>query len=105
MSDETEAGEQGQGKRLSLKKPGGRLDLKKTVDAGHVRQSFSHGRSRAVAVEVRKKRTLKRGAAAEAAPVAPRPKAPPKPAAPEPVAEPPPPPQDDVHQTSSSCAR
>ena len=63
MSDETEAeaeaGDQGQRKPLSLKRPG-RLELKKTVDAGQVRQSFSHGRSRAVAVEVRKKRTLKR---------------------------------------------
>ncbi len=101
MSDETEAGDQSQGKRLSLKRPGGRLELKKTVDAGQVRQSFSHGRSRAVAVEVRKKRTLKRGAAAEPAPAAPAPKAPPKPAVPEPVAEAPPPPlQDEVHQTS-----
>ncbi|MBX3454556.1 MAG: translation initiation factor IF-2 [Ferrovibrio sp.] len=35
-----------------------RLELKKTVEAGQVRQSFSHGRSKAVAVEVRKKRTI-----------------------------------------------
>ena len=101
MSDEIEAGDQERRKPLSLKRPG-RLELKKTVDAGQVRQSFSHGRSRAVAVEVRKKRTLKRGAAADGVPApkakAPTPKAPP----PEPVAEQAPPPQDDVHQTSTA---
>src|ERR1700710_1662729 len=41
--------------RLSLR-PAGRLDLGGTVDAGSVRQSFSHGRSKVVQVEVRKKR-------------------------------------------------
>ena len=103
MSEETEAGDQSRRKPLSLKSPG-RLELKKTVDAGHVRQSFSHGRSRAVAVEVRKKRTLKRGAAAaDAAPAAPKAKAPPPPPPPEPVEEVAPPPAvDDVHQTSSA---
>ena len=34
------------------------LTLNRTVDAGHVRQSFSHGRSKPVVVEVRKKRTI-----------------------------------------------
>ncbi|KAF0146644.1 MAG: translation initiation factor IF-2 [Rhodospirillaceae bacterium] len=43
--------------KLSLS-PKGRLELKKTVDAGQVRQSFSHGRSKVVAVEVRKKRSV-----------------------------------------------
>ncbi|MEO5375621.1 MAG: translation initiation factor IF-2 [Alphaproteobacteria bacterium] len=43
--------------KLSLS-PRGRLELKKTVDAGQVRQSFSHGRSKVVAVEVRKKRSI-----------------------------------------------
>ena len=101
MTDETEAGDQERRKPLSLKRPG-RLELKKTVDAGQVRQSFSHGRSRAVAVEVRKKRTLKRSPAADAA-VAPKPKAPPKAPPPEPVAEAaPPPPQEDVQQTSTA---
>ncbi|WP_207537408.1 translation initiation factor IF-2 [Sabulicella rubraurantiaca] len=42
--------------RLSLR-PAGRLELNKTVDAGSVRQSFSHGRSKVVQVEVVKKRT------------------------------------------------
>ena len=101
MNDETEAGDQGRRKPLSLKRPG-RLDLKKTVDAGQVRQSFSHGRSRAVAVEVRKKRTLKRSPTGDAA-VAPKPKAPPKALPPEPVAEvAPPPPQEEVQQTSTA---
>ena len=101
MTDETEAGDQERRKPLSLKRPG-RLELKKTVDAGQVRQSFSHGRSRAVAVEVRKKRTLKRGAAADGV-AAPKAKAPaPKQPRPEPVAEAtPPPPQEEVQQTST----
>ncbi len=42
--------------RLSLR-PAGRLEVGRTVDAGSVRQSFSHGRSKVVQVEVRKKRT------------------------------------------------
>ena len=41
---------------LRLSRPG-RLELKKTVETGQVRQSFSHGRSKAVTVEVKKKRT------------------------------------------------
>ncbi|TAN63654.1 MAG: translation initiation factor IF-2, partial [Magnetospirillum sp.] len=42
---------------LKLSQPG-KLELKKTVETGQVRQSFSHGRSKAVTVEVRKKRTF-----------------------------------------------
>ncbi len=41
--------------RLSLR-PAARGDAGHTVDAGSVRQSFSHGRSKVVQVEVRKKR-------------------------------------------------
>jgi translation initiation factor IF-2 len=39
---------------------GGRrtMTLNRTVDAGHVRQSFSHGRSKSVLVERKKKRTI-----------------------------------------------
>ena len=48
-------------KKLSLARPG-RLELKKTVDAGQVRQSFSHGRTKSVAVEVRRKRTFAQSA-------------------------------------------
>jgi translation initiation factor IF-2 len=42
---------------LKLSQPG-KLELKKTVETGQVRQSFSHGRSKTVTVEVRKKRTF-----------------------------------------------
>jgi len=45
---------------LGLSRPG-QLELKKTVEGGQVRQSFSHGRSKTVQVEVKKKRTFKRG--------------------------------------------
>jgi len=44
----------------SLSRPG-RLELKKTVETGQVRQSFSHGRSRSVTVEVKRKRTYAAG--------------------------------------------
>jgi len=39
----------------------GTLELKKTVEKGRVRQSFSHGRSKEVKVEVRRKRTIAAG--------------------------------------------
>ncbi len=52
----SEGNDQDQAKgRLSLR-PASRLELGRTVDAGSVRQSFSHGRSKVVQVEVRKKR-------------------------------------------------
>jgi len=60
------------------------LGLKRTVETGKVKQSFSHGRSNTVVVEVKKRRILGPGAggAAEAAPApAPAPEAP-QPAAP-----------------------
>jgi translation initiation factor IF-2 len=44
-------------KPLSSASPG-KLELKKTVEGGQVRQKFSHGRSKVVTVEVRKKRTF-----------------------------------------------
>jgi translation initiation factor IF-2 len=44
-------------KPLKLTRPG-RLEIKKTIDAGQVRQSFPHGRSKTVSVEVKKKRTF-----------------------------------------------
>ncbi|GEN62624.1 translation initiation factor IF-2 [Acetobacter oeni] len=51
----SEGNDQDQGKgRLSLR-PAGRSEVGHTVDAGSVRQSFSHGRSKVVQVEVRKK--------------------------------------------------
>jgi translation initiation factor IF-2 len=57
MTDQKETTD-GTKKKLSLSRPG-KLELNKTVDAGQVRQSFSHGRTKAVAVEVRRKRTFK----------------------------------------------
>ncbi|MCC7252253.1 translation initiation factor IF-2 [Hyphomicrobium sp.] len=56
---------------------GGRkpLSLQRTVESGHVRQSFSHGRSKSVVVEKRKTRKLTApGAPAEAAPAMAAPK-------------------------------
>ncbi len=44
----------------SLDRPG-RLELRKTVETGQIRQSFSHGRSRTVTVEVKRKRTYAAG--------------------------------------------
>jgi len=48
--------------KLSLNRPG-TLELKKTVETGQVRQSFSHGRSKSVMVEVKKKRSFGRDSA------------------------------------------
>jgi translation initiation factor IF-2 len=62
MSDEQDQGET-KG-RLSLR-PANRTELGRTVDAGSVRQSFSHGRSKVVQVEVRKKRGGAPGSASE----------------------------------------
>ena len=45
-------------KRLTLSRPS-KVELKKTETAGNVRQNFSHGRTKTVAVEVRRKRTFK----------------------------------------------
>ena len=47
-------------KPLSLSR--GKLELRKTVDAGQVKQTFPHGRSKTVAVEVKRKRTFAPGA-------------------------------------------
>ncbi|MCC9621290.1 translation initiation factor IF-2 [Thalassospira sp. MA62] len=82
-------------KPLSLNRS--KLELSKTVEAGQVRQNFSHGRSKSVTVEVRKKRTfeknesgrfreVKKDAVAEQAP-APAPTPEPAAPAPEPKAK------------------
>ncbi|HEX8239847.1 MAG TPA: translation initiation factor IF-2 [Allosphingosinicella sp.] len=69
------------------------LGLKRTVETGKVKQSFSHGRSNTVVVEVKKRRILgPHGGGQEAAPVPvveapkPAPAAAPPPAAPRPAA-------------------
>src|SRR3954468_24329409 len=70
MTDQTEK------PKLGTRPP---LGLKRTVETGKVKQSFSHGRSNTVVVEVKKRRIL--GRPGEAPPAeAPKP-------APEPVAE------------------
>ena len=57
MSDEGTIESGREKKPLSLKRQG-RPEGNQPADAGQVRQSFSHGRSRSVAVEVRKKRNI-----------------------------------------------
>jgi len=56
-------------KPLRLNRPG-MLELNKTVDAGTVKQSFSHGRSKLVTVEVKKKRTYTQDSSGKMAQVA-----------------------------------
>ena len=48
-----------QDKKKTLSLSGKKLSIKKPADGGQIRQTFSHGRSRAVEVEVRKKRAEK----------------------------------------------
>ncbi len=59
MSESKEPEQADERKSLSLARPS-RLELKKKVEYGQVRQSFSRGRTKAVAVEVRKKRSTGR---------------------------------------------
>src|SRR5260370_25817619 len=59
-----EANEQEQKRPLSVRS-GGTLGLGRPIETGQVRQSFSHGRSKQVTVEVRKKRVIAPGAAPE----------------------------------------
>jgi len=78
MSD-TNQGDEGEGNS-----PRGKtLSLKRTIESGQVRQSFSHGRSKSVVVERRRKRTVKPGSTEEQAVV----EAAPAPEAPAPVQE------------------
>src|SRR5919199_2069708 len=80
MADQTEK------PKLGTRPP---LGLKRTVETGKVKQSFSHGRSNTVVVEVKKRRILGRPGetpppveAPAPEPVAEAPKPAPKPAAP-----------------------
>jgi translation initiation factor IF-2 len=84
-------------RRLSLGHPGGRLELRKPIETGQVRQSFPHGRSKTVTVEVRKKRVATpeapeappaREPTVTARPAAPAAAAPPTPSSPPGVARP-----------------
>jgi translation initiation factor IF-2 len=64
------------------------LGLKRTVETGQVKQSFSHGRSNTVVVEVKKRRILGPAAAQEAAKVEEAAPPPPAPVARAPEPEP-----------------
>jgi len=92
MADQTEK------PKLGTRPP---LGLKRTVETGKVKQSFSHGRSNTVVVEVKKRRIIGRPGEAppveapKVEPVAEAPKPAPKPAAPAPAARKPSP-QDDI---------
>jgi len=57
----TDTKEQDAKRKLGLAPKPGRLELK--VETGQVRQSFPHGRTKTVQVEVRKKRTFVPGTA------------------------------------------
>ena len=46
------------------------LGLKRSVEAGEVKQTFSHGRTNKVVVEVKRRKIVKPGAAPEGAPAA-----------------------------------
>ena len=83
--------ETGKKETLSLTKEPRRLELRKGVESSQVKQSFSHGRTKTVQVEVRKKRSFTRGAQ-PAEPEPPRSVEPPQPA----VVPPPPPPEAPV---------
>jgi translation initiation factor IF-2 len=82
--------------RIGIARPAPpRIELKKTVESGVVRQSFSHGRSKSVAVEVKKARPLPaRPSSPPPAPAAPAPTGQPNaaPATAAPAPAPPPPP-------------
>ena len=60
MSETTTTDKEKKKDPLKLNRPG-RLELRKTVETGQVRQSFSHGRSKTVTVEVKRKRTFAPG--------------------------------------------
>src|SRR5215467_10085670 len=74
MSDANQPGqdaaEQEPKRPLTLGRSGGKLELRKPVETAQVRQSFSHGRSKTVTVEVRKKRTIAPGSAEASRPEA-----------------------------------
>ena len=77
----SEGNDQDAGKsRLSLR-PTGRTEVGRTVDAGSVRQSFSHGRTKAVVVEKKRSLGAPPKASEKPAPAPEKPAAVPQPAA------------------------
>ncbi|MGN6590652.1 MAG: translation initiation factor IF-2 N-terminal domain-containing protein, partial [Sphingomicrobium sp.] len=101
MTDQTEK------PKLGTRPP---LGLKRTVETGKVKQSFSHGRSNTVVVEVKKRRILGRPGEAppveapKPEPIAEAPKPAPKPVAPAPAPRKPSP-QDDITARKEMQAR
>ncbi|MCW1383432.1 translation initiation factor IF-2 [Novosphingobium sp. KCTC 2891] len=80
------------------------LGLKTSVEAGEVKQTFSHGRTNKVVVEVKRRKLMPRPG--ETAPAAEAPQAEPRPAAPPaPVARPTPPPPPPVSPAASRETR
>src|ERR671910_204713 len=79
MADQTEK------PKLGTRPP---LGLKRTVETGKVKQSFSHGRSNTVVVEVKKRRILGKPGEAPAQVEAPAAAPAPAPAAPTPAPQP-----------------
>jgi translation initiation factor IF-2 len=61
------------------------LGLKRTVEAGQVQQSFSHGRKNTVVVEVKRRRIIGKPGEVESVALAPEPAAPPPPVAAQPA--------------------
>jgi len=78
MSEANESDGKTSGRKMTL-------NVRRTVESGHVRQSFSHGRSKSVVVEKKKRRTIGSGSAA---PTVEEPKAKPKAKAAEPAPKP-----------------
>ncbi len=60
MSETNETEGKARGRKMSL-------NVRRTVESGHVRQSFSHGRSKSVLVEKKKRRSIGAGGAAQPA--------------------------------------
>src|SRR5262245_55474373 len=56
MSETNETEDKARGRKMTL-------NLRRTVESGHVRQSFSHGRSKSVLVEKKKRRSVGPGGA------------------------------------------
>ncbi len=84
--------------RVGARKP---LSLQRTVESGHVRQNFSHGRSKSVVVEKKKTRKLSGpGDVAELAPLSV-----PEKVAPQPVSPPPAPPVAAQPPANTPAAR
>ena len=79
MNDQTEK------PKLGTRAP---LGIKRTVETGKVKQSFSHGRSNTVVVEVKKRRILGKPGEAPEAPKTPEPEAAPQPEAKKPEPKP-----------------